>query len=78
MRKLENSKTIGDESALPEDWNTFTEYDFMTMIRNLDKYQTGSVNWKTLATLIILLKCPIPNDKDADAYLNELNSNGGE
>lgn len=28
VRKLENSKTLGDEGSLPEDWRSFTEYDF--------------------------------------------------
>jgi hypothetical protein len=28
VRKLENSKTLGDEGSLPEEWRNFTEYDF--------------------------------------------------
>lgn len=46
VRKLENSKTIGDEGSLPEEWRAFTEYDFWAMIRNLDKYNNGVVNWR--------------------------------
>jgi hypothetical protein len=46
VRKLENSKTIGDEGSLPEEWRQYNEYNFWTMIRNLDKYNNGVVNWK--------------------------------
>lgn len=28
LRKLENSKTVGDEGSLPEKWRNYTEYDF--------------------------------------------------
>lgn len=28
LRKLENSKTLGDEGSLPEEWRNLTEYDF--------------------------------------------------
>jgi hypothetical protein len=38
MRKLENAKSIGDESGFPKDWKSFEEYDFWTIVRNLDKY----------------------------------------
>lgn len=38
------------------------------MIRNLDKYNTGVVNWKVLATFIILLKTPIATEKNIEAY----------
>lgn len=55
LRKLENSKSLGDESGLPDHWNSFTEYDLQKMVRNLDKYNHGSVNWKQLATFICLL-----------------------
>ena len=41
------------------------------MIRNLDKYNTGLVNWKVLATLIILLLSPIATEKNIENYKHE-------
>lgn len=72
MRKLENSKTLGDEGSLPEDWRSFTEYDFWNMIRNLDKYNNGVINWKQLASFILLLKSPLPTDKNIEDYKQSL------
>ena len=45
------------------------------MVRNLDKYGQGHVNWKILATFLCLLKTQIPVEKDAEAYNQELSSN---
>ncbi len=72
VRKHENSKSMGDESGLPEQWRSFTEYDFQTIIRNLDKYNHGVINWKLLATYICLLMTPIPSDKEGDTYQHDL------
>lgn len=68
MRKLENSRNLGDEGSLPEEWRKFTEYDFWTMIRNLDKYNNGVVNWKQLGSYVLLLKSPLPTDKQIEDY----------
>jgi hypothetical protein len=38
------------------------------MVRNLDRSGTGSVNWKQLATFIILLKSPLPSEEELEAY----------
>jgi hypothetical protein len=38
------------------------------MVRNLDRSGTGSVNWKQLATFIILLKSPLPSEEEFEAY----------
>ncbi len=46
------------------------------MIRNLDRYNTGVVNWKTLATYIILLKTLLMTDKDGDSVTNALKKLG--
>jgi hypothetical protein len=37
VRKLENSKNLGDEGSLPVEWTNYTEYDIQSMTRNLDK-----------------------------------------
>lgn len=63
---------MGDESGLPEQWRSFTEYDFQTIVRNLDKYNHGMINWKLLATYICLLMTPIPTDKEGDTYQHDL------
>ena len=78
IRKLENSKTLGDEGSLPEEWQSLTEYDFQTIVRNLDKYSTGYVHWKTLATFIILLKSPIATDKNIESYKHDLPNYGSK
>jgi hypothetical protein len=76
VRKLENSGTLGDEGSLPEEWRSLTEYDFTQMIRNLDRYNTGVVNWKTLATYLILLKTPLMSDKDGESVTEALKQLG--
>ena len=72
VRKLENARSLGDESGLPDEWRNFSEYDFRPWGSNLDKYMHGYVNWKVLATFICLLQSPIPTDKEAESYLNEV------
>lgn len=68
LRKLENSKSLWDEGSLPEDWWTLKEYDFQNMVRNLDKTGAGIVNWRQLATYIILLRSPLPTDQDIESF----------
>lgn len=63
---------MGDECGLPEEWKDFTEYNFQTIVRNLDKQNTGYINWKVLATYLCLLKSPIATEKEAEAMNNEL------
>jgi hypothetical protein len=72
VRKLETSKTLGDEGSLPEGWRGFNEYQFQTMIRSLDKYMHGHIEWKNLATYLILLNSPIASDKHITDYKHEL------
>lgn len=68
LRKLENSKTLQDDGSLPEQWWTLKEYDFQNIVRNLDRTGQGVVSWKQLATYIILLRTPLPTDKDLETY----------
>ncbi|CDW76374.1 sperm flagellar protein 2 [Stylonychia lemnae] len=71
VRKLENSKNLGDEGSLPVEWTNYTEYDIQNMARNLDKQCTGSIDWRQIATYIILLKSSIPTDKHLETYRAE-------
>lgn len=68
MRKLEVSKALWDDGSLPEEWWTLTEYDFQNMVRNLDRDGHGVVNWRDLATYIILLKSSLPNERDLESF----------
>ncbi len=38
------------------------------MVRNLDRSGQGIVNWKQLATFIILLKSTLPSEKELESY----------
>ena len=55
---------------------TYDTYEFTQMIRNLDKYNTGVVNWRILATYIILLKSSLPTEKQCDGIVESLNKRG--
>lgn len=55
LRKAQNSKSLGDSSALPKNWNNYNRDDFEKLVRNLDIFNTGFVNFKILATCCILL-----------------------
>lgn len=73
VRKLENAKSFGDDQSLPEDWkHNFTEFNFQTLARNLDKYNHGAINFKLLATCLCLLASPIPTEKEAEGYQHDL------
>lgn len=61
-RKAANSKSLCDVGGLPKEWGTFTRNDFETILRNLDIYNTGSIDHKVLATCCILLKSSLPTD----------------
>jgi len=65
-RKAANSKSLCDVGGLPKDWGTFTRNDFEKILRNLDIYNTGSIDHKVLATCCILLKSNLPTDKEVE------------
>ena len=44
-------------------------YDYMSMLRNLDKENTGYVNWRQLISYLILVTSPIMSEADANALL---------
>ena len=72
MRRLENSRALGDQNGLPGQWNGFSEYDFQLVVRNLDKYNHGVVNWKQLATFICLLQSSIATEADAENIYHQV------
>jgi len=47
---------------LPKAWNSFGRADFERLVRNLDIYNTGSIEYRVLATCCILLKTPLAKD----------------
>lgn len=71
IRKLQNSTFLTDEGTLMDEWKRFSEYDFQSMVRNLDKYHQGSIDWRALATILILLRSEIPTDKQLEQYKAE-------
>ena len=60
VRKLQNSKSFKDDNGVPEAWNEFDLSTFQLIVQNLDKHNTGAINWRHLATYLCLLKSPIP------------------
>ena len=74
MRKLENSKSLQDDGSLPEEWWSLSEYDFQNAVRNLDALGHGVISWRQLATYFVLLKSPLPSDKDLDTYKQSFKS----
>jgi hypothetical protein len=76
LRKLENSKSLWDEGSLPEEWWTLREYDFQNIVRNLDRAGRGAVDWRQLATFLILLKSPLPSDQDLESLRTAFGAGG--
>ena len=76
QRKLNNSANFGDENSLPDAWKNFSIHDFHVMIKNLDKHNTGAINWKHLATIITLLRSNLPTDSESVAYDKALQARG--
>jgi hypothetical protein len=55
LRKAQNSRTLGDMGGLPKSWSSFNRNDFEKLVRNLDITNSGTINYKILATCCILL-----------------------
>lgn len=77
VRKLEVSKALWDDGSLPEEWWPLGEYDFQNMVRNLDRSGHGIVSWRELATYIILLRSPLPTERDIESYKRAFTSQTG-
>lgn len=72
LRKAQNSRSLGDLGGLPKDWGTFTRDDFERLVRNLDIYNTGSIDYKVLATCCVLLCSGLPTADDTEALSKPL------
>ncbi len=66
-RKLQNSRSYKDDNSLPEEWDSFDISTFHKIVQNLDKKNTGSIDWKQLATYLCLLQSKVP-DQDQITY----------
>ena len=65
-RKSANSKALGDLGGLPKDWANFKMVDFERMVRNLDIYNEGVIDYRALATCFVLLQSSLPKDEHVD------------
>jgi len=72
FRKAQPQNTFGDVGGLPKEWHSFTRAYFEKLVRNLDIYNTGSVDYRVLATSCVLLKTPIAQDADIEAMKKSL------
>jgi len=71
-KKVNNSSKIGDETSVPEEWMNYGVQDFQKIVKNLDKYNAGKVNWKQLLTYACLLKSPLVDEKQWQALEAEV------
>lgn len=55
VKKVRNSRSLGDLGGMPKDWSEFTQNNFELMLRNLDIYNAGQVDYRVLALCFILL-----------------------
>ena len=70
LRKQNNS--FFRTGALPKAWLNFGQMGYEKMVRNLDCKNTGSIDFKLLATCCILLKSSLPTDKEVDSLKRSL------
>ena len=62
LRKSNNSASLCDLGGLPKAWGEFGQKGFEKMVRNLDAWGTGSVDYKLVAICCILLLSEIPSE----------------
>lgn len=72
LRKGQNSKTLGDMGGVPKQWSAFSRNHYEKLVRNLDIYNTGCIDYKVLATCCILLKSPLPKDAQIESLKKAL------
>lgn len=72
LRKGQNAKSLVDIGGVPKEWSSFTRNDYEKLVRNLDIYNSGSIDYKVLATCCILLKSPVPQDNEIEALKKSL------
>ena len=66
LRKGSNSKALGDMGGLPKAWSSFSRNHYEKLVRNLDIYNSGSIDYKSFATCCILLKSKVPTEKEIE------------
>lgn len=57
---------------MPKAWNSFGRADFERLVRNLDIHNSGSIEFRALATCCILLKTPLAKDSDIETMQRSL------
>jgi hypothetical protein len=72
LRKGSNSKALGDMGGLPKEWSSFSRNHYEKLVRNLDIYSSGTIDYKSLATCCILLKSKIPTDRQVEELKRNL------
>lgn len=60
LRKGSNSKSLSDIGGVPKAWSSYSRNDYEKLVRNLDIYNTGCIDYQVLATCCILLNSPVP------------------
>lgn len=73
-RKSNNSATLCDFGGLPKAWSAFGQKGFEKMVRNLDSWGSGSVDFKLLATCCILLLSDLPSGTQLGDLRRQLGS----
>lgn len=66
MTKTANAKSLGDAGGLPLDWAAFKRSDYERMVSNLDVNNEGSIDYRTLAVCLILLRSDLPSEKQLE------------
>eukprot|EP00357_Protocruzia_adherens_P027850 CAMPEP_0115013962 /NCGR_PEP_ID=MMETSP0216-20121206/25754_1 /TAXON_ID=223996 /ORGANISM="Protocruzia adherens, Strain Boccale" /LENGTH=351 /DNA_ID=CAMNT_0002383529 /DNA_START=1 /DNA_END=1056 /DNA_ORIENTATION=- len=71
-RKTNTTKTFGEESGVPEEWQQFNASTHFQIIKNLDTDQNGNCDWRYLCTFICLLNSPVLSLDESKGYKDEL------
>jgi hypothetical protein len=75
VRKLELSRQVSDEHSFPVLWRqNFSKEIFLTITRNLDKKNTGTIDWRHLLTCVTLLNSKICDEVNCDIFDKALTS----
>ena len=48
---------------MPKDWSNYAQKDFEKMVRNLDVFNEGSIDYRALATCLMLLQSDLPTNE---------------
>lgn len=72
VKKVRNSRSLGDLGGMPKDWSNFTQNNFELMLRNLDIYNEGQVDYRVLALCFVLLQSELPDGNQLESLKKEL------